>query len=414
MQTSLNQDALNPFYEEVAKSLFKGKGRVMHGKGYKQAHLTKVFSQTVNRAPEVMIKIMRTSGINKKGIQKSLAYIGRDGEVEIETSDGRELNSLEEIKEFNDYACDTLQISKYIEFFKKSELKKDNESNECARDENGNIVSPKKSPVGNTHNMIFSMPHGTDKNKMKEAFRDFAKENFESYMYAFAVHDDNAGENPHIHFTIYRKNMDTDKKIRLNKTDIQKMREEWALCLNQIGIDCKATPRKLRGEITKNVNKNKEIKIMRESKKFVKSIDLPKKLNSDREVEIYQDTKKMYTSIAENLLKGNDDEKILGKNVNNFVYNQFIAKTTNEVRSLKRELWKSQKEEAERQKKTFDFETYISKSLDFRKRHAIERTSARLEGKLNALRKGYNKDNLLLAKQKEQQKQNKNISIEKG
>ncbi len=45
-------------------------------------------TRTVGRTPEVMLKVINTGSSSSKAVQGHLGYIGRKGDVELETDDG--------------------------------------------------------------------------------------------------------------------------------------------------------------------------------------------------------------------------------------------------------------------------------------------------------------------------------------
>src|SRR5215472_8055471 len=47
-----------------------------------------LISRTVHRAPEVMVKVLTHGGKDLKSVQRHLAYLNRNGELEIETDEG--------------------------------------------------------------------------------------------------------------------------------------------------------------------------------------------------------------------------------------------------------------------------------------------------------------------------------------
>src|SRR5579859_6072928 len=50
-------------------------------------------SRTVRRSPEVMIKVLTKGAQNLGAVQRHLNYIGRGGEVDLETDDGQQLSA---------------------------------------------------------------------------------------------------------------------------------------------------------------------------------------------------------------------------------------------------------------------------------------------------------------------------------
>src|SRR5262245_15823913 len=61
-----------------------------------RVHLTheeiQLLSRTARRTPEVVVKVLTKGGRDLKAVGRHLGYLSRDGEVEIETDDGRRLS----------------------------------------------------------------------------------------------------------------------------------------------------------------------------------------------------------------------------------------------------------------------------------------------------------------------------------
>src|SRR5437879_11566724 len=73
---------------DVASYARRGPGR--------RDHLTQdeieLISRTVRRTPEVMVKVLSRGGQDLKAIGRHLGYLNREGELEIDTDDGRHLS----------------------------------------------------------------------------------------------------------------------------------------------------------------------------------------------------------------------------------------------------------------------------------------------------------------------------------
>ena len=52
------------------------------------AHLQQI-ARTVSRTPEVMVKILPSAANSVAAVRKHLAYVGRQGDVELQTDDGQ-------------------------------------------------------------------------------------------------------------------------------------------------------------------------------------------------------------------------------------------------------------------------------------------------------------------------------------
>ena len=112
--------------------------------------------RTVSRVPEVMVKV---SGGAKSpgGVIKHLAYIDRQGELEIETDDGRRLKGDGIEKGLSsDWELEELSAIGKAPYRGKSGRR----------------------PEKLVHNIVLSMPRGTDPRKVLFASRDFVREQF--------------------------------------------------------------------------------------------------------------------------------------------------------------------------------------------------------------------------------------------
>lgn len=173
-------------------------------------------TRTTQKTPEVMVKITSKQGAGKGmvAIANHLDYISRNGKVNLEDHEGRLLNGRADVKDIkNDWAEDIPEVSKRRE----------------------------------TINVIFSMAKGTPAAEVKEAVRDYLKQEFGGkHEYVFALHTDT--DNPHVHVCIKMAPIKKrSKRLNPRKNDLQRWREGFAQSLRKYGIAANATPRKTRG-----------------------------------------------------------------------------------------------------------------------------------------------------------------------
>lgn len=168
-------------------------------------------------APEVMVKV---SGRQRGGSHTAahLEYIGRHGKLDVETSDGRTIENVAELREL---------------------------AREWTEDEEA--VSRRREPLTSV-SMVFSMPPGTDPDGVYRSVRAFARVELEQFPHAMALHIDE--EHPHVHLTIAARG---EGGVRFNprKADLANWREAFARELRARGIDAEATPRRARGIVQK-------------------------------------------------------------------------------------------------------------------------------------------------------------------
>jgi hypothetical protein len=170
-------------------------------------------ARIVRKAPEVVVKV---TGRQRGGshVKAHLEYIGRKGEVEIETRDGEVLTSKDDIAERAAEWSDTLQW--------------------------------RSRPTVSSVSLIFSMPEGTDPEKVLGAVRALAHaELSDNHDYVLALHTDTP--RPHVHLTVQAEGLD---RTRFNPRPVQlnRFRERFARELRARGVAAEATPRRARGQ----------------------------------------------------------------------------------------------------------------------------------------------------------------------
>ena len=169
-------------------------------------------ARIVRGAPEVVVKVTgRQKGASH--VKAHLDYIGRKGEIDIETRDGELITSKEDIIERAAEWSDTLQW--------------------------------RSRPTVSSVSMIFSMPEGTDPNRVLGAVRAVAHaELSDNHDYVMALHDDTP--RPHVHLSVQAEGLD---RTRFNPRPIQlnRFRERFAQALRERGVAAEATPRRARG-----------------------------------------------------------------------------------------------------------------------------------------------------------------------
>lgn len=189
-----------------------------HGSGGGQTALLNAVSRTASRTPEVMVKVTGTqSSASHTGA--NMVYIAREDrdeehKFELEDERGEKLQGVENMYE-------------------------------RAREWEAFAVSGDDRRKGAVSRSItFSMPNGTDPEKLKEAVRALAKDEFAGHRYVMAVHTDT--DSPHVHFTYATRNSDTERRHYPKREDLQRYRERFAAELRDRGIDANATSRKAR------------------------------------------------------------------------------------------------------------------------------------------------------------------------
>ena len=170
-------------------------------------------ARIVRKAPEVVVKV---TGRQRGGVhvKAHLEYIGRKGEVDIETRDGEILTTKDDVAERAAEWSDTLQW--------------------------------RSRPTVSSVSLIFSMPEGTDPDKVLGAVRALADaELSDNHDYVLALHTDTP--RPHVHLTVQAEGLD---RTRFNPRPVQlnRFRERFARELRARGVAAEATPRRARGQ----------------------------------------------------------------------------------------------------------------------------------------------------------------------
>ncbi len=169
------------------------------------------------KAPQVMVKVSgRSSGAAH--VKKHFTYIGRHGQVELETSDGEKLTEGKDLELLaEDWDVANLERNR-----------------------------PKHTAL----TMVLSMPEGTDPNALHDAARAFAHGQFYGkHDYIMGLHTDTP--RPHVHLTVRIQGLD-GRRFHPGPAELQEMREAFALELRARGIDADAAPRIARGQTREN------------------------------------------------------------------------------------------------------------------------------------------------------------------
>ena len=180
--------------------------------------------RTVRRTPEAVVKVLPRASNDLKAVGKHLDYIGRKGELELETDDGERLSGRIGKDLLDDWDLDIDDMRRQATL---------------AATKGRN--SPKL-----VHKLMFSMPPGTPPDKVLGAVRNFAREEFwGQHRYAFVLHTDEP--HPHVHLVLKAV---SEEGVRLNikKATLRDWRSNFARNLRLLGVEANATERAVRGE----------------------------------------------------------------------------------------------------------------------------------------------------------------------
>jgi hypothetical protein len=99
------------------------------------------------------------------------------------------------------------------------------------------------------YKIMFSMPEGTPPEKVREAVRNFAREEFAlKHRYAFVLHTDEP--HPHVHMVVKALG-DQGTRLNIRRATLRHWRSEFAHHLRALGVEANATERAVRGESRK-------------------------------------------------------------------------------------------------------------------------------------------------------------------
>lgn len=186
------------------------------------AHVQQV-ARTVTRTPEVMLKVLPSTGNSAAAVGRHLAYVGRQGEVELETDDGQHLRSREAAADLvEDWDLDLAEYQSGL---------------------GGGKGRPAPKLV---HKLVFSMPAGTPATKVLAATQGFCREHWAlKHRYAMALHTDEP--HPHVH-VIVKAVSEQGARLDVRKATLREWRQAFARHLRRVGVAANATPRVVRGE----------------------------------------------------------------------------------------------------------------------------------------------------------------------
>lgn len=188
-----------------------------------------IIARTVNRTPEVMVKVLTRGGQSLAAVRAHLDYLNRRGELDIETDTGERLAGKGVAKQLlEDWDMDVEAHRR------RSELRP-------GRD---------RSPPKLVHKVLFSMPPGTPPEKVLAAVKNFAREEFGlKQRYAMVLHSDEP--HPHVHMVV-KAVSERGVRINIHRATLRHWRSEFARHLRELGVAANATERAVRGASNPN------------------------------------------------------------------------------------------------------------------------------------------------------------------
>ena len=182
-------------------------------------------ARTVGRTPEVMVKVLPRGANDLGAVRRHLDYIGRKGDVDLETDDVEKLRDAQAGKD----------------------LVEDWDLELDAQRSRADLVSrPGRTPPRLIHKLMFSMPAGTPPDKVLRAVQNFCRNEFAlKHRYAMALHTDEP--HPHVHVVV-KAMSEQSERLNIRKATLRHWRTEFARHLRALGVPANATQRYVRGE----------------------------------------------------------------------------------------------------------------------------------------------------------------------
>jgi hypothetical protein len=182
-------------------------------------------ARTVGRTPEVMVKVLPRGANDLGAVRRHLDYIGRTGDLDLETDDGEALRGA--------------HVGKHL--VEDWDLELDAQRSRAAL-----LSRTRQQPVRLVHKLIFSMPAGTPPDKVLKAAQIFCREEFAlKHRYALALHTDEP--HPHVH-VVLKAVSEQGERLHIRKATLRQWRAEFARHLRTLGVPANATERYVRGE----------------------------------------------------------------------------------------------------------------------------------------------------------------------
>jgi hypothetical protein len=181
--------------------------------------------RTVDRTPEVMVKVLSRGGKDAKAVLRHLDYLSRRGNLEFQTDDGDRVTGKDAQKTLlEDWGLDL----------------------DGRRRRAGLLPREDSRPPKLVHKLMFSMPAGTPADQVLQAVRNFAAEEFAfQHRYAMILHTDEP--HPHVHMVV-KAISEQGERLNIRRETLRRWRAEFARHLRMLGIPANATERAVRGQ----------------------------------------------------------------------------------------------------------------------------------------------------------------------
>jgi hypothetical protein len=195
-----------------------------------RATLTPAQAQPVARAaartPDVMVKVLSGGASSAKAVKRHLEYVGRRGGVELHADDGDSLQGRDAAAQLpEDWNLD---------------LEEAGAQKQIGR-------GTKARPSRLVHKIVFSMPPGTNPDKVLAAVQNLCRDEFAlKHRYVMALHMDDP--HPHVH-VVLKAVSEQGTRLNIKKAQLKEWRSKFAAHLRGLGVAANATPRQFRGVV---------------------------------------------------------------------------------------------------------------------------------------------------------------------
>ena len=180
--------------------------------------------RTVQRTPEVMVKVLPKGGRDLGSVRRHLAYISRYGELELQADNEAMVGKGTERGLVENWDLDIEENRRRADLGARRDRR----------------------PPKLVHKFLFSMPPGTPAKKVLEAVKNFAREEFAlKHRYALVLHTDEP--HPHVHFVI-KAVSEQGVRLHIRKETLRQWRRQFARHLQDQGVPANATERAVRGQ----------------------------------------------------------------------------------------------------------------------------------------------------------------------
>ena len=159
-----------------------------------------------------------------RGVERHMDYIGREGRLGLEAHTGEHLDG----KGFE------------------RQLTEDWDLDLQAHERQTERSIRGRKPPKLVHNIIFSMPPGTPSDKVLQAVRKLALNEWQlKHRYVMALHTDD--DHPHVHVVV-KAVSEEGQRLNIKKATLRAWRQQFASNLRELGVAANATERAVRGE----------------------------------------------------------------------------------------------------------------------------------------------------------------------